>query len=175
MKKILLLMLLCIIVFLIYELFLDRRIKYLYIGNNNYGRYNQIIKEYYNPKEYKSYIRDDDYRVMDLINDIEDNNTIDNRAIQNLLIKSNIIIISIGINDLEYKEELNYKYIDEFIIDIEKLLNLIRKYNKDKIYFFGYYDKNEYYKYINKEIKRLCKLKNIMYVDIEQPIYKQLY
>lgn len=175
MKKIFLLLILCVTVFIIYEMFLDRRVKYLYIGNTNYERYNQIIKKYCNPKAYNTYIRNDDYRIMDLINDIKYNKKIDRRTIQNLLIKSNVIVISIGINDLEYKSELDYKYIDEFIIDIENLFNLIRKYNKDKIYFLGYYNKNEYYQYTNKKVKELCKINKIEYIDIEESIYKQLY
>ena len=175
MKKIFLLLLLCFIVFIIYELFLDRRVKYLYIGNNNYNKYSEIIKEKYSPKEYKKYIRDDDYRVMDLINEIKDNNKIESRTIQNLLIKSNVIVIYIGINDLEYKEELDYKYIDEFLFDIEELLKLIRRYNNDKIYFLGYYNKNKYFSYINKELKKICKDNKINYINVEDSIYKQLY
>ena len=175
MKKIIFIILICFIVFIIYELFLDRKVKYLYIGNANYGRYNNIIKDYYNSKIYNEYIRDDDYRLMDLYNDIVDNIKTNKTTFQNLLVKSNIIVITIGINDLEYKKELNYKYIDEYMLDIEKLIRLIRKYNKDKIYFLGYYNKNEYYSYVNKEIKKICKINKIIYVDIEKPIYKQLY
>lgn len=175
MKKILLIFILCFVVLIIYEMFLDRRVKYLYIGNTNYDKYSTIIKQFSNSREYNSYIRDDDYRVMDLINEIRDNLKIENRTIQNLLIKSNVIVISIGVNDLEYKKELNYKYIDEFISDMENLLNLIRKYNKDKIYFLGYYNKNKYYDYVNKTLRNICKENKITYIDIEKPIYKQLY
>lgn len=173
MKKILLFILVCISIYIIYETILDRRIKYLYIGNTNV--YNTIIKEKINSKIYNEYIRDDDYRVMDLINDINDNIKMKKNTMQNLLVKSNIIVISIGINDLEYKKELNYKYIDEFIIDIESLLKLIRKYNKDKIYFLGYHNKNKYYTYINNKIKEICIDNNIIFIEIENPIYKQLY
>ena len=175
MKKILFIIIICIFVYFIYNGITDRNIKYLYIGSNDYNRYNILIKDNYIMKEYTTYIRDDDYRVMDLINDIVDNRKINNRKFQNLLVKSNIIVISTGINDLEYKEKLNYNYVDELINDIEKLLKLIRKYNKDTIYVLGYYDKNEYYKYTNKRLKEICKTNNVKYIDIEKSISKQLY
>ena len=63
--------------------------------------------------------------------------------LQNLLIKANIITISIGMNDLIYKSEHEYniyEYTDDLINDIEKLLILIRKYNKDEIYFLSFYN-----------------------------------
>ena len=175
MKKILFIIIICIFVYFIYNGITDRNIKYLYIGGNDYNRYNILIKDNYIMKEYTTYIRDDDYRVMDLINDIVDNRKINNRKFQNLLVKSNIIVISTGINDLEYKEKLNYNYVDELINDIEKLLKLIRKYNKDTIYVLGYYNKNEYYKYTNKRLKEICKTNNVKYIDIEKSISKQLY
>ena len=41
-------------------------------------------------------------------------------------------------NDLIYKSKFEtnlYEYTDDLINDIENLLKLIRKYNKDEIYF----------------------------------------
>lgn len=173
MKKIFFLIMLFIIVFLIYYYNMDKSIKYLYIGNTS--KYNEMIKKHYKPKKLYEYIRNDDYRIMDLINDIKDNIDIDNKTLQNLLVKSNLIVINIGIYDIEYKTNLDYKYSDELIDDIENLLLLIRKYNKDKIYLIGFYNKNKYYDYINRRIKHLCKINNIIYIDIEESIYKQLY
>ena len=175
MKKILSILILIICVYLIYEGFLDRKTKYLYIGNTNYNEYNKAIKNKYNPKKYIEYIRDDDYRVMDFKNEIIDNIEINGNPFQNQLIKNNIIVLSIGINDLEYKKELNYQYVDELILDIEETLRLIRKYNKDKIYYLGYYNKNEYYQYINMTLQKICEEMNVKYINIEKPIYKQLY
>lgn len=175
MKKIIIIFLVCLLVYIIYELFLDKKTKYLYIGNTNYSRYNLIIKENYNPKEYIEYNRDDDYRVIDLMNEISENKQINKRGIQNLLVKSNVMVISIGKNDLETKKELNYNYIDELLEDIDKLLKTIRKYNKDKIYFLGFYNKNSYYDYMINKVKLICEKNGVIYIDIEIPIYKQLY
>lgn len=173
MKKIFIVLILFLIIYIMYELLLDREIKYLYIGNTTYDKYNKIIEEYYREGNHTTYIRDDDYRVVDLINEISDNKIINKRKIQNLLVKSNIITISIGLSDLSRKE-LDYKYVDEFISDIERLIILIRKYNKDKIYFLGYYNKNMYYDYINNKLNTICKQNNITFINIEKPIYKQI-
>ena len=158
MKKIILILILVFLIYIIHVLTVDRRVKYLYIGNSN-----QKID--LTADTYMSYIRDDDYRVIDLINDINDNIKINNRSLQNMLIKSNIIVISIGANDLKHKKNLDYKYSDELINDLEKLLKLIRKYNKDKIYFIGYNNKDKYYAYINNKMKYICKLNKIEYID----------
>lgn len=175
MKKILFFIMIFVLVYFIYSCITDRKIKYLYIGSNSYYKYNILIKENYNTREYTEYIRDDDYRVMDLINEIVDNKKVNDRRFQNLLVKANIMVISIGTNDLSYKEKLNYNYVDELIDDIEKLMVLVRKYNKDKIYMLGYYNKNEYYKYANRRLKEICESNNIKFIDIEKSISKQLY
>lgn len=175
MKKIIPIIFLFLIVFVIYIFNVDKRIKYLYIGNTVYSDFNKLIKEHHNPKQYIEYIRDDDYRVMDLINKIKDNDTINNKKMQNLLIKSNVIVINIGLYDVEYKKQLDYKYVDELLDDIEKLLIIIRKYNKDKIYFLGFNNKNKYYTYLNSKLELICKSKKITYINIEKPIINQLY
>lgn len=158
MKKIILILILVFLIYIIHVSTVDRRVKYLYIGNSNQKI--DLIAD-----TYMSYIRDDDYRVIDLINDINDNIKINNRSLQNMLIKSNIIVISIGANDLKHKKNLDYKYSDELINDLEKLLKLIRKYNKDKIYFIGYNNKDKYYVYINNKMEYICKLNKIEYID----------
>lgn len=175
MKRLILVLLLFLVVLIIYTFNVDRRVKYLYIGNTTYSNYNKIIKENYNPKQYIEYIRNDDYRVTDLINEIKYNNVINNKKIQNILIKSNVIVLNIGLYDIEYKKELNYKYVDELIVDLENLLTTIRKYNKDKIYFLGFNNKNEYYSYFNNRLEIICKSKKITYINIEKSILNQLY
>ena len=83
--------------------------------------------------------------------------------------------MNIGLYDIEYKKELNYKYVDELIVDLENLLTTIRKYNKDKIYFLGFNNKNEYYSYFNNRLEIICKSKKITYINIEKSILNQLY
>ena len=185
MKQIVFTILVFLIVFLIYCLNINKKIYYLSVGdylsngidnfeNSKFG-YSENIKEHYKKslKNYVNYSNIDDYRVMDLINDINYNKTIryNNKEyrIQNLLVKANLITISIGMNDLIYKKNLNYDYIDNLLSDIDNLFIIVRKYNKDKIFFLGFYNiinNQELIEYANKRLINICKKNEIYYVDI---------
>ena len=113
---------------------------------------------------------------MDLINDINYNKVISYKnkeyKLQNLLVKANLITISIGMNELIYKSKFNidlYDYTDQLLSDIENLLITIRKYNKDEIFFLSFYNiinNNELIDYTNNKLKKICKKNNINYIDI---------
>ena len=60
-------------------------------------------------------------------------------------------------------------FADNLLKDIENLLILIRKYNKDEIYFLGFYDvvnNSELIEYTNKKLISICNKNKIKYVDI---------
>ena len=197
MKKIILTILVFLIIFLIYYFNISEETYYLSLGDylsygiNNLDKvdnsYSENIKKHYqkNLKNYVNYSSIDDYRVMDLMNDINDNKEIiyDDKEynLQNLLVKANLITISIGMNDLIYKKNIDYNYVDQLLSDIEELLLLIRKYNKDKIYFLGFYDvinNKKLIEYANKKIENICIKNKINYVDISmlnQYIIKNIY
>lgn len=174
MKKILILCLIIILVFLIYYFNRDRKVYILSIGDENV--YSKLLKEkvsFYKKKkllEKKVIFKNKgDYRVIDLINDINNNVNFKyndkNYTIDNTLIKSDIIFISIGYNDLQYcSSNCNYDYIDELMNDLDKLFHLVRNYSKEKIYFinsFDIVDKDISY-YINKRLNNLTKSYNII-------------
>lgn len=185
MKKIIFFICVTLCVFYIYFLNVDKKIylvsigDYLSYGINNLNKinvnYNDELKKYYKNKigKYVNYSSYDDYRVNDLINDINYNKIIEYNGkeyrMQNLLIKSNYLILSIGMNDLIYKQNLNYIYIDELLTDIEELFKIVRKYNKDSIYFLSFYNvinNKSYIEYSNNKLKSICKKYNINYIDI---------
>lgn len=185
MKKIILSILVFIIVFLIYYFNISEKVYYVSLGDflsygiNNFENidngYSDNIKEEYkdNLDNYVNYSTYDDYRVMDLMNDITYNKTItyNNKEykIQNLLIKANLLTLSIGMNDLINKKNITYNYADELLKDIEYLLELIRKYNKDKIYFLSFYNvinNQELIDYSNNKLESICNKNNIKFVDI---------
>lgn len=187
MKKIIFSIIVFVITFLIYYFNINEKIYYVSLGDFlSYGinnrdivdnSYSNNIKENYknNLKNYVNYSYYDDYRVMDLINDITYNKTVtyNNKEykLQNLLIKANLLTISIGMNDLIYRKNIDYDYIDNLLNDIEDLLNLIRKYNKDEIYFLSFYNiigDKELINYSNKRIKNICINNKINYVDISE-------
>jgi len=190
MKKIIFTILVFLITFLIYFFNRSEKTYYLSLGDylsygiNNFNTvnnsYSNNIKEYYkeNLKNYVNYSTYDDYRVMDLINDINYNKTVkyDKKEykLQNLLIKANLITLSIGMNDLIYKSKFEtnlYEYTDDLINDIEKLLVLIRKYNKDDIYLLGFYNvihNDSLIEFANKRLEIICKKNKIKFVNIEE-------
>lgn len=174
MKKLLLIIFILLLVFLIYYLNIDRKKYVLSIGDytilNNTNLYKDI-KNLYGKKleKYVLYGNDGDYRIIDLINDINNNKDFiydrNKYTLDNAIIKADIIIISIGMNDLKYNKNNNdYDYIDEVINDLDKLFSIIRKYSKEKILVFNYYlDNDKLTKYVNS---RLGKLVNKYKIDI---------
>ena len=171
MKKLIFLFLVILTTFLIYYFNISDKIYYFSI--DNYGYSKNIRNSFKNKLSNYVIYNKEDYRVMDLINDINDNKEFiyNNKTytFDNLLVKANFITISVGMDDLTYKKELNYDYIDELLNDIEKLLKIVRKYNKDKIYFIGIYkakNMDKYLEYTNKKLQIICGTSNINYIDI---------
>ena len=128
----------------------------------------------------KDFIKEN-IRTIDVINDINQNLTIDNISIQNILKRTDILIINIGNNEINYKlSKINYeendneiyRYLDEVIIDIQDLFKTIKKINKKRIIFLGYYNdtnnvnNDKYYIYINKKIKEISNNENIEFIDL---------
>ena len=185
MKKILFALLVIALVFIIYYINVDKNIYYLSLGDylsygvNNFEKvgnnHNEYLIKKYKVKKYINYSNLDDYRVMDLINDINYNKIITYKnkkyKMQNLLVKSNLITVSIGMNDLINKKDINLEYASTLLKDIDTLLITIRKYNKDKIYFLGFYDiinNKAIIDYSNKRLQDICKKKGIIFIDISK-------
>ena len=156
----------------------DNKIYYVNIDSTNSLTYNKKIYNEYKKnnklKKYINYFSKKDYRTTDLIKDIEENKKINNQTIQNALIKSDILTLYIGINDINYKlnnkEEL-YDYTDQVIDDIERLIKLIREYSKEKIYVIGFKNNknssyNDYFKYTNDKLKIICSEYKVIYINI---------
>ena len=186
MKKIILVLtIICLITIFIYKKNIDNKIYYFNIMDNKYNfkTYNNLLKKDIKKIEkYVNYINYD-YRVTDLIKDIEDNIYIKNKTIQNILIKADIITLSIGNNELNYKIKTNniinfYDYIDDLVNDIEKLFKLIRIYSKEKIFLLGFYDELEIYQeqidYLNIKLEDLCNRYGINFINLDNEFsYKE--
>ncbi len=181
-KIIIFLILMFLMIFLIYVFNQDKEIYYVNIDTTKNNNYQKTIKKYYQAeKKLEKYINEfskQDYRTTDLIRDIKDNKKINNQTIQNALIKSDLLILNVGINDINYKigntnkEEL-YQFTDQVLLDIEDLFKLIRIYSKEKVYFIGFKNTNgisynEYYLYTNKRLKSICNQYKITFIDINK-------
>lgn len=175
-KVVLTLFLIVVLIFLIYTFNIKNDIFYFNVMDKkyDYDTYNVLLNENLdNVQKYISY-EQDDYRLTDLIRDINDNIIVNNRKIQNILIKADIITLMIGNNELNYKiknidmTEL-FEYSNSLLEDLDDLFKLVRKYSKEKIFFIGFYNSNEYYeelyRYLNLRIKDMCDSYNIVYID----------
>ncbi len=197
-----------IAIFIIYLTTVDKRIYYvalgdsLAIGQNPYGKigygYSDYVANYLKKNNllefYTKGFAKSGYRTIDLNRAIVDNKKIkindDILSIKNALINADIVTLSIGANDLFYKVGINdmtfnlekkdeiYKYIDEIVIDVDKLLTLIRQYCKEDIIMIGYYNplsklSSKYtreldpmFMYGNEQLKRIAYKHNVHYIDI---------
>jgi len=178
----------------------------LALGINSYGAvtygYDKYLKDYLEENDKINIINNYTSKNKDiksLKNDILENSTyvIDNNSynIRKLLKESEIITLSIGINDIIYEYNITNKdklteYEENRIVDyiyenFTDLLEDIRKYTNKPIYIVGYPENNEKYKRIigklNKKYENIGKgyifintseeLNNNKYFDIENAIY----
>ena len=178
MKKIIYLLFLFLFIFmcyLIYELTDNDNLTCLVIGDsiadNIYLRENKKINNYNNQFISK------DYRMIDLLHIIKYNEEINYQnktiSIHQLLKQSDIVIISIGMNDIYAKLEDDpknmYTYLNEMVNNMELILDEISRYKNAKIIVLGYYNifdkKNDLFIYINYKIKRITEKHDYIYID----------
>lgn len=193
MKILLVFLFFTIIIFISYIKSNKEEINYTIIGEKELFSNNIISKnfsdllydELYKNPNFGFYSKEFTYkniRTIDMINNINNNVSIDNIYIQNILKRTNILIINTGNNEVNYKlskvdnDENNdneiYIYLDEVYNDIKKLIQAIKNLNKGKIIFLGMYNdtgsenNDKYYKYINEKLKLLMHSNDIDYVNL---------
>lgn len=188
MKKILFVTIIIFLVIIIYIINIDKKELVFKIGDSlslsinsyNISSYDEYVKEYLiNEKKYEDYIiyGKSNYKIGELQRDIKNNIDINDRHIQNILIKADLIILEIGIDDLKNILSNNNNYIYEYLDGIgrnmEELVKLIRSYCKEKILLVGYYNLNlnnnneEYINYINNIYKSISNKYDIYYLDVD--------
>lgn len=203
MKKILIPTLIIFLTFIIYKANDNNLIDYMSIGDsislgiNSYGNhsygYNDYLKTYLENNDllhkYNSYYSKSDYKISELINDINNNKTIlyDDKTynIKKELREADLITIAIGMDELIEilnKDIQNFNEIKEDIDDIclkmDNLINLITSLSKSKIILIGYYNPynedsktlNQTFAYINDKYQNISKKYSITYLDIYQEI-----
>lgn len=210
MKKLVILILFIGLPIMIYLLTIDNKIYYVALGdslavgqtpynNTSYG-YADYVADHLKEKNklafYTKQFAVSSYRITDLIHDINTNReiTVNSKkiTIKHALTEADVVTISVGINELFYKLGINNldsgyysesdlkKYVDEVVLDTEKLIILTKKYCKEDIILIGYYnplwhmkktyaqEMNSIFVYANDEMKRVSKDYDLYYVDIHK-------
>jgi len=185
MKKLLIISISCLSVFLIYLSTIDRKVYVTILTTNENSNYSKNVEKFLKNKNMlEKYVNDfsfPDYRITDYIKIIMDNKMVKNNGkklnIKNALIKSDLIIIDLVKNDLfskiiyEEDDEVLHNYVESIADDLDKLLKLIRNYSKEDIYILEIYNPNNLFddhiiKYMNNKIKHLSEHYKVKYIKL---------
>ena len=149
MKKIILILFLFLTFFSCYLIYniTEKKEKYCLvlgdsISDNIYLKENSLLTKYNNLYVNK------DYRIIDILNILKYNEEKEannkNISIHQLLRKADIIILSIGMNDIYSKLNDNpkniYTYINNMVINMEKIFKEINRYDTEQVIILGYYN-----------------------------------
>ena len=185
----------------------DRKLIYIALGDSiAEGMTPNHSIEYGYPDYIADYLKDDDhlsfytkkyaksgYKIDNLKIDIEQNKTIEvdgkKYHLKEILRESDIVTITIGANDFISDVSINNissklsstkkakKEIDNITKNYRELLELVKKYAKNKIIVTGYFNPlpsltnskgkiDEIVKYSNNLVEELCDELDIIYVDV---------
>lgn len=170
MKKILCLLIICLLVYTIYYFNHNDKITYVSIGdslsvgidsngNTNYG-YSNYLSNYLKDKDllksYNNYFSTSGTRINDLKSKLETNWTITkdgkSLSLKKCLREADLVTLSVGMDDILTSltlstvsvENLSNKEIttivDKTIEELDALFKELRKYAKEDIIFIGYYN-----------------------------------
>ncbi len=193
MKKILLIVVICLSCYSIYEVTADENIFYLSMGDflsRGVNNHNHVDKGYFD--EITAYLGDNnkldgsdnsfsdkDMRITDLLRMIEynDEKVIEGQtlSINNLLNKADVITVSVGLNELYYKLFANtdniYYYASEMLEDMGRLMEEISRYNHKKVFVMGYYnvtdDNQDVFVYLNHKLRMMARDYGFEFVDLD--------
>ena len=173
MKKIFIAVIILFCVFLIYIGYKDKKMYYFNIGVSE--DYSLVLKENFNNQgilgNYVFYNSLNSY-TTDIINDINNNVMINvndtQKHMQNVLIKADLITLTIGKNNYINSDDL-YSNFDKSLEDYEKLFELLRIYCKEKIVLIWITDNNSNFNdYTRSKMNNLVSKYDIDYVEISK-------
>ncbi|MCI8347028.1 MAG: hypothetical protein HFJ12_03655 [Bacilli bacterium] len=196
--KLIVLMLICILVYLIYNTNNHYNITYISLGDGfamgmnsdglkGYG-YQDYLKDYLKShKKLHKYYSDfsyQDIRINDLYKDILINEKDGKEEnLKQALRESNLLTLSIGLNDLVYQYSLvgditeseAEEILSKIEKDLEKLIKEIKKYYQYEIYLIGYQNlfpqnsgEKKLLDQLNVKYKKLSTKLGIRYIDTSQ-------
>lgn len=147
--------------------------------------YNDYLKDYYVEnsilKEYITEFMDLEETTKTLLLKLQNNYTFEstNTSITQAISKAKILTISLGMTELNNKEELTSNVIEEYLNNMDKILKVLKIYNKKHIFVLSLYPS---YKIdlskitvINSKLKEICDKYNVTFIDITNIYNNQEY
>ena len=183
-KKVVVLILLSLSVFFVYNLTDKKITRYITLGDsfskgeNSYGGYTYGYEDYLqdfirktNKVDFIDIYSNKNENITSLYNNFVENEREiingNNYNIKKILAEANIVTISIGLNDIIYevnvdKNVLRTQYKEDKIVDytfnkFKKLMNEVLKYSTNNIYIIGYPERNNEYKYLIRKLNQKYK------------------
>lgn len=198
MKKIIFILILFLTCYIIHTKTQDNKIYYLSLGDaiskgstpySETGQgYSDYIKDYLKQNNllegYNKTFTSKYNRITDMINQLDTSKeTIIGTkkiTINQLISKSDLITISLGMNEIYYKlltdNNNTYEYINTMMEDIDILFNKISKLNHRKILVLNYYNitttNQDIFNYANIKLKEITKKYGFEYIDIASILNK---
>lgn len=195
-KKIILTILVgSVLTFFIYKIFYHEDMNIMTLGDgvgtgltayNVKGySYNDYLKDYYEKnsilKEYITEFSNAEETTETLILKLQNNYTLESTglSITQAISKAKILTVSIGMNELSHKMEIETEEIETYINNIEKIFKLLRIYNKKEIFLTSLYEtsflNNTKVTEINNRLKQLCDTYQVHYIDITDILKNKKY
>lgn len=147
--------------------------------------YNDYLKDYYVEnsilKEYITEFMDLEETTKTLLLKLQNNYTFEstNTSITQAISKAKILTISLGMTELNNKEELTSNVIEEYLNNMDKILKVLKIYNKKHIFVLSLYPS---YKIdlakitvINSKLKEICDKYDVTFIDITNIYNNQEY
>ena len=195
-KKIILTILVgSVLTFFIYKIFYHEDMNIMTLGDgvgtgltayNVKGySYNDYLKDYYEKnsilKEYITEFSNAEETTETLILKLQNNYTLESTglSITQAISKAKILTVSIGMNELSHKMEIETEEIETYINNIEKIFKLLRIYNKKEVFLTSLYEtsflNNTKVTEINNRLKQLCDTYQVHYIDITDILKNKEY
>ena len=195
-KKIILTILVgSVLTFFIYKIFYHEDMNIMTLGDgvgtgltayNVKGySYNDYLKDYNEKnsilKEYITEFSNAEETTETLILKLQNNYTLESTelSITQAISKAKILTVSIGMNELSHKMEIETEEIETYINNIEKIFKLLRIYNKKEIFLTSLYEtsflNNTKVTEINNRLKQLCDTYQVHYIDITDILKNKEY
>lgn len=195
-KKIILTILVgSVLTFFIYKIFYHEDMNIMTLGDgvgtgltayNVKGySYNDYLKDYYEKnsilKEYITEFSNAEETTETLILKLQNNYTLESTglSITQAISKAKILTVSIGMNELSHKMEIETEEIETYINNIEKIFKLLRIYNKKEIFLTSLYEtsflNNTKVTEINNRLKQLCDTYQVHFIDITNILKNKEY